>query len=101
MRGRSWVFLGYFVPPNLSDAAFSFAKAATTGDSYCIVRKSIPRMVLFCCKIEVGCVDTRLTGYRVRVYAPRRSDGRVLLAPASARRPPQEVVAAIMPPGGG
>jgi hypothetical protein len=61
MRGRSWVFLGCFVPPNLSDAAFLFAKNDTTNGSYCIVRKKHPRMVLFCCKIEDGCVDTRLT----------------------------------------
>jgi hypothetical protein len=101
MRGRSWVFLGCFVLSNLSDAAFLFAKAATMSGSYCILGKSIPRMVLFCCKIEDGCVDTRLTGYRVRGDAPSRSDGRVPLAPASARRPLQEVAAAVMPLGGG
>jgi len=101
MRGRLRVFLGCFVRPNLSDAAFLFAKVATTGNSYCIVSKKHPRMVLFCCKIEDGCVDTRLTGYRVRVYALGTSDGCVFLAPASAREPPQEVAAAVAPPGSG
>jgi hypothetical protein len=83
MRGRLRVALGCFVLSNLSDAAFVCAKYATTCGSCYIAKKKHPRMVLFCCKIEDGCVDTRLTGCRVGVYAP--STRVVCLPLASAR----------------
>jgi hypothetical protein len=84
MRGRLRVPLGYFVRPNLSDAAFVCIKAATTSGSCCIGKKKRPRMVLFCCKIEDGYADIRLTGCRVRVYAPSTSVVCLPLALASA-----------------